>query len=412
MGTILHCDMNNFYASVECLYRPELREKAVAVGGDVEQRHGIILAKNYPAKALGVTTGEAIWQAKQKCPGLVVLPPNYKLYLRFARMAREIYADYTDLIEPFGLDEAWLDVTASGALFGSGEAIANQIRKRFREELGLTASVGVSWNKIFAKLGSDMKKPDATTPIDRGNFKEIVWPLPVGDLLYVGRATNRKLAMKNIRTIGALANTEPEALRYWFGKWGEVLYSFSNGLDASPVARMGAEAMVKSVGNSTTTPRDLKNNEDVSIILSVLCESVAMRLRELGLECKTVEIGVRDNTLISFVRQKKQPRSTNLARELHRAAMELFRANYHWGRPIRSIGVRGCELCAAGGNVQLSLLEEEERRDKLVNLETAMDDIRRRFGNLSVQRALTLTDQGLGKINPKDDHVIFPVGYF
>jgi len=412
MRTILHCDMNNFYASVECLYRPELRGKAVAVGGDVEQRHGIILAKNYPAKAFGIKTGEVIWQAKQKCPGLIVLPPNYKLYLRFSRLARSIYADYTDQIEPFGLDEAWLDVSNSVGLFGSGEIIANEIRRRVRDELGITASVGVSWNKIFAKLGSDMKKPDATTVITKENFKDTVWPLPVGDLLYVGRATNKKLALKCIHTIGELARTDAEALHYWFGKWGEVLFAFSNGLDNSPVARMGAEAMVKSIGNSTTSPRDLENNEDVSIIFYVLCESVAMRLRELGLECRTVEISVRDNTLYSFVRQKKQSRPTSLACDLHRAAMELFEANYKWQKPIRSIGVRGCELCAAGGSVQLSLLDDENRRDKLVRLEATVDDIRRRYGNLSIQRALLLSDRRLGNINPKDDHIIHPVGYF
>lgn len=410
--TILHCDMNNFYASVECLYRPELRGKPVAVGGDVEQRHGIILAKNYPAKACGIKTGEAIWQARQKCPGLVILPPNYRRYLRFSRCAREIYTDYTDQIEPFGLDEAWLDVSASTNLYGSGEEIANEIRNRIKDELGITASVGVSWNKIFAKLGSDYKKPDATTVISRENFRELVWPLPVGDLLYVGPATNKKLALKGIHTIGELAQTSLDGLQYWFGKWGDILYAFANGLDRSPVAQMGAEAMIKSIGNSTTTPRDLENNEDVSVTLLVLCESVAVRLRELGLECQTVEISVRDNDLYTFTRQRKQPRPTNLAMELHRAAMELFHDHYRWQKPIRSIGVRGCGLCAAGGNIQLSILDDEGRRDKKIRIETAMDDIRRRFGNLSVQRALQLTDRGLGGINPKDDHVIHPVGYF
>ena len=410
--TILHCDMNNFYASVECLYRPELRGKPVAVGGDVEQRHGIILAKNYPAKACGIKTGEAIWQAKQKCPGLVVLPPNYRRYLRFSRCAREIYADYTDQIEPFGLDEAWLDVSASVSLLGSGAAVANEIRARIKAELGITASVGVSWNKIFAKLGSDYKKPDATTVISRENFRDIVWPLPVGDLLYVGPATNKKLALKCIRTIGELAKTSPDGLQFWFGKWGEILYAFANGLDRSPVARMGAEAMIKSIGNSTTTPRDMENNQDVSITFLVLCESVAMRLRELGLECQTVEIAVRDNDLYTFTRQKKQQRPTNLATDLHRAAMELFQENYQWQKPIRSIGVRGCGLCAAGGSIQLSLLDDEGRRDKKIRMEAAMDDIRKRFGTLSIQRALQLTDRGLGGINPKDDHVIHPVGYF
>jgi DNA polymerase-4 len=412
MRTILHCDMNNFYASVECLQRPELRGKPVAVGGDIEERRGIILAKNYPAKAFGIRTGEVIWQAKQKCPGLVVLPPNFGLYLRFSRMARQIYADYTDQIEPFGLDEAWLDVSGSAGLFGSGERIANDIRRRVREELGITASVGVSWNKIFAKLGSDIKKPDATTVITKENYKQIVWPLPAGDLLYVGRATNKKLRYKRIYTIGELANTDPSALRCWFGKWGDILYAFSNGADTSPVARLGEEALIKSVGNSTTTPRDLENNEDVSIVLYVLCESVAMRLRELGMECGTIEISVRDKELFSFTRQQKQARPTNLSGELHHAAMEIFLKNYTWEKPIRSIGVRGCDLVPAGGGLQLSLLCDEKKRDRRMKLEKTVDDIRRRYGNLSIQRAVLLIDRRLGTMNPKDDHTIHPVGYF
>jgi DNA polymerase-4 len=409
---ILHADLNNFYASVECLYRPELRGLPVAVGGDPEARHGIILAKNYPAKKFGVKTGEAIWQAKQKCPGLVVLKPNYRLYLRFARMARQIYADYTDLIEPFGLDEAWLDVTGSRGLYGDGKEIADEIRARIRSELGITASVGASFNKIFAKLGSDMRKPDFTTPVTRDNYRDTVWTLPAGDLLYVGPATARKLTERGITTIGALAKTDLSFLRAWFGKWGEVLHAFANGLDASPVTAMGEEALIKSIGNSTTTPRDLINNEDVSVILYVLCESVAMRLREHGLECRTVEIQIRDNALFSFVRQKKQSRPTNLACELHRAAFELFQQNYSWGRPVRSIGVRGCELLPADGPAQLSILGDEMKRCRMERLEAAMDDVRRRYGNLSVHRALLLSDRSLRAIDPKADHVIFPVGYF
>ena len=411
--TVLHADLNNFYASVECLYRPDLRGKPVAVGGDPEQRHGIILAKNYPAKKYGITTGEAIWQAKQKCPELVVLPPNFRLYLRFARLARQIYADYTDQIEPFGLDEAWLDVTGSASLFGDGQTIADEIRRRISDEMGVTASVGVSWNKIFAKLGSDMKKPDATTVISKENFKQSVWKLPAEDLLYVGPATHRKLLARNIKTIGDLALTEPEYLHTWFGKWGDVLYTFANGLDTSPVACLGEEAMIKSIGNSTTTPRDLTCNADVSLILYVLCENVAMRLREHGFECRTVEISVRDNDLYSFTRQHKQGRPTNLASEIHKAAMELFCKSYDWRKPIRSVGVRGCDLQTAGSDfLQLSLLYDEARRDKLIRLEVTIDRIRQRFGNLSIQRALLLKDRGLGTINPKDDHVIHPVGYF
>lgn len=409
---ILHIDMNNFYASVECLYRPELRQKPVAVCGDPAARHGIVLAKNYLAKAAGIKTGEAIWQAMQKCSGLVVVPPNFPLYLRYSRLARQIYADYTDQIEPFGLDEAWLDVTGSADLFGTGEKIADDIRQRIREELGVTASVGVSWNKIFAKLGSDLKKPDATTVISRYNYQQVAWPLPAEDLLYVGRATKRKLFNRGITSIGDIAAAGLEYLRRFLGKWGEFLWVFANGYDESPVNRMGEEAVIKSIGNSTTTPRDLVNEDDVSLVLYSLAESVAMRLRESGLECRVVEISVRDDTLYTFTRQQKQPRRTNLAYEIHGAAMNIFRNNYAWERPIRSIGVRGSDLVSAGSDMQLSLFDDEERRRKFVRLEASMDDIRRRFGNLSVQRALMLTDQRLGKLNPKDDHIIHPVGYF
>ncbi|MCX7614395.1 MAG: DNA polymerase IV [Clostridiales bacterium] len=409
---ILHADLNNFYASVECLYRPDLRDKPVAVGGDPEARHGIILAKNYPAKKFGVKTGEAIWQAKQKCPDLVMLKPNFNRYLRFARMARRIYSDYTDQIEPFGLDEAWLDVTRSAGLYGSGEKIAEEIRSRFKSELGLTGSIGVSWNKIFAKLGSDLQKPDAVTVINRENYKEKVWPLPVSDLLYVGRATTKKLEDRAIRTIGDLANIGLSYPHSWLGKMGDILHIFATGQDDSPVTVMGEETMIKSIGNSTTTPRDLENNDDIKLILFVLCESVAMRLREHGLECNVVEIQVRDTDLFSFVRQKKQNRPTNLASEIHRAAMELFRENYHWSKPIRSIGVRGSDLVPSCGSVQLSLLMNEEKRKKMEQLEASMDHIRRRFGNLSINRGLMLIDHRLGTINPKDDHIIHPVGYF
>ena len=409
---VLHSDLNNFYASVECFYRTELRDKPVAVGGDPEMRHGIVLAKNMLAKKHGVKTGQALWQARDLCPGLITLKPNYRLYLRYARMARKIYADYTDQIEPFGMDEAWLDVTASAPLYGSGKQIADDIRRRIREEMGVTASVGVSWNKIFAKLGSDMRKPDKTTELSRDNFKDKVWPLPAGELLYVGPATKKKLSKYGLRTIGDIAKADPLFLRERLGKMGDVIYAWANGHDDSPVTVMGEEAMIKSIGNSTTTPRDLVCNEDVSLILYVLSESVAMRLREHGLECRVIEISVRDNQLFSFVRQAKRPRPTDLAYEIHRDAMALFAANYNWAQPIRSIGVRGSELSAAGDAVQLSLLEDETKRDSLRRLEITADHIRRRYGTLSLVRGRLLSDRHLGGLNPKDDHIIHPVGYF
>ena len=408
---VLHADLNNFYASVECLYRPELRGKPVAVCGDPSLRHGIVLAKNYPTKATGIITGEAIWQARLKCPDLIVLPPNFSLYLDFARLARGIYTDYASRIEPFGLDEAWLDVTESRAMFGDGGTIADIIRERIKTELGVTASVGASFNKIFAKLGSDMKKPDATTVISMLNYKEKVWPLPVGDLLYVGRATKKKLNRKNIFTIGDLAQTDAQYLIASLGKWGGVIHDFANGRDFSPVANFGEESLIKSIGNSTTTPRDLVCDRDVRMVFYVLCESVAARLREHGFQCTTVQIHIRDNVLSSFERQGKLSRPSSLSADIAGRATELFRENYSWEKPIRTLGVRACDLVPSGANAQTSLFVDEERRARQEKLEETLDALRSRYGYYCLQRAVLLEDRPL-HINPKDDHVIHPMGFF
>ena len=408
--TILHADLNNFYASVECLYHPELRGKPVAVSGDVENRHGIILAKNQLAKAAGVKTGEAIWQAKGKCPGLVCLPPDYRKYLRFSRLARKIYADYTDRIESFGIDENWLDVSGSAALFGDGVQIANDIRRRIREEMGVTASVGVSWNKIFAKLGSDMKKPDATTVITEENFRQVVWPLPVEELLYVGRSTKNKLNNRAVFTIGDLAARDVQLLKLSLGVWGETLWTFANGLDAAPVAQSGEESFVKSVGNSTTTPRDLVNIEDVKMIVFVLAESVAARLRRHGLKCRTVAVHIRNNELYSFERQGKLPAPSFLAQDIAGKALEIFRQNYTWDRPIRSLGVRGADLVTEHGAVQLDMFAPDSVEQE--QLERTLDRLRERFGPYCVRRCALLQDERLTGFNPKDDHVIHPVSFF
>ena len=278
--TILHSDMNNCYASIELLHRPELRGKPLAVGGDPEARHGIVLAKDQFAKKAGVKTGMALWQAKQVCPDIVFVPPRMDLYLRFSRLAHEIYGDYTDRQEAFGIDESWLDVTESCSLKGSGEKIAEEISRRIKKELGITVSIGVSWNKIFAKLGSDYKKPDAITVINQENYKNIVWPLPVEDLLFVGRATKKKLNKLGIYTIGALAETDSDILKIHLGKVGMILSYFANGNDNTPVCHQDENAPIKSIGNSTTTPRDLTTETDVSIIVWLLAESVSARLRE------------------------------------------------------------------------------------------------------------------------------------
>ena len=413
MRSVLHIDMNACYASIECLYDPSIRNLPVAVGGDVEARHGIILAKNQIAKRFGVQTGEALWQARQKCPELHIVPPHFDRYLRFSRMAREIYADYTDLVEPFGLDEVWCDVTGTQKLRERGlEALANEIRERVKFELGITVSVGASWNKIFAKLGSDYKKPDAVTVFTPENYRDKVWPLPASDLLGVGRATERKLASRGIHTIGDIAAAPPSMLRGILGKWGLILHDFATGYDTSPVARAGDEAVIKSIGNSTTTPRDLSCDEDAVIVYWMLCESVAERMRESGFLCRGVQVHIRDNELASFERQLKLESPTCLASTLHEAAMRLLRENWDWHKPLRSIGVRATDLLPASTPVQCSIFEDSERQEKRERLERSVDDLRRRFGHYCVGRAVCVSDPTLRNISPKDEHVIHPVGYF
>lgn len=408
---ILHSDLNNFYASVECLYNPELRGKPVAVAGDPEARHGIVLAKNYPAKACGIQTGDPLWMAKQKCPDIVFTPPHYDRYMQFSQIAREIYSEYTDQVEPYGLDECWLDVTGSIALFGDGRAIADDVRRRIRQELGVTASVGVSYNKIFAKLGSDMKKPDATTVITSERFREIVWPLPVSDLLYVGRATHAKLKRYCIKTIGDLAAADQRFLQRLLGQNGLMLWRFANGLDTSPVSNIGAKSLIHSIGNSTTAPRDLVTDEDIKITLYVLCESVSARMREYGFVCDTVQLGVRDNELQSYERQGKLSYPNRTAKALFEKAFELYKRNHSSGKPVRSLSVRACRL-SVQENEQLSLLPDVAAIQKQEELENTVDTLRSRFGPFSVRRGILLADRQLSDLNPKDDHVIHPESFF
>ena len=412
MRSILHVDMNNFYASVECLYRPEIRHLPVAVAGDPLNRHGIILAKNMIAKRLGVKTGEAIWEAKQKAPKLVTVPPDFAKYLKFSRLARDILYDYTDQIEAFGLDENWADVTGSLSIFGSAHDIAELIRKRVKDELGITVSIGVSFNKIFAKLGSDYKKPDAITDIMPDNFKSLVWSLPASDLLYVGKATGRKLTSIGITTIGGIAKCQKDVLCRKLGKWGEVLWLFANGLDTAPVRLLGQEAAVKSVGNGITCPRDLTADEDVQLVFTVLAESVAARLRDYNLKCTGVEIQIRDKNLYYMTRQQKISRPTFLSSDIIAAAMQLFSANYRWFYPVRAVALRGINLVTADTLVELSLFEDENRNLAAENLARTIDGLRKRFGHDSILRASSLLDRNLTGFNPKEDHTIHPVSYF
>ena len=391
---------------------PELRDKPLAVCGSQEERHGIVLAANYIAKPYGVKTGMAVWQARQRCPHLVMLPPDMGEYIRFSQMAREIYEDYTDQIEPFGLDENWLDVTGSVGMFGSPMTIAREISDRMKFELGITCSIGVADNKITAKLGSDYKKPDAITRIERDNYREVVYPLPVEDLLYVGPATSKKLRGLGISTIGGLAQAPLDTLTRKLGKMGTVLQTFALGLDPSPVQKSSHIPNIKSVGNSATTPRDMTCDCDVELMLLLLAESVASRMRELASRCTVVEVYIRDVELNSFCRQRKLEVPTCSSDEIAQTACDLFRQNYRWVRPLRSIGVRGAGLVEATAGTQLSLYPEETRRDKWERIDAAVDRLRQRYGYRSIQRARLFTDPLLGAINPKDNHTVHPIGYF
>lgn len=408
---ILHADFNGFYASVACLLDPALRGRPVAVAGDPAARHGIILAKNETAKRFGVKTGEAIWQARQKCPALVTVQPDFPAYQRFSRLGREIYAEYSDRVEAFGLDENWIDVTAITNNFADARRIADEIRLRVKTELGITASIGVAPNKVFAKLGSDMKKPDAVTLITPQNYREKVWPLPVSDLLYIGRATTEKLRRMGVDTIGELAGMPAAVLKSHFGKVGLMLHDFANGRDSVPVERMDAEREAKSIGNGVTTPRDLTCEQDVYLTITMLCESVAARLRANGQRARTVHLSVRDAGLFSFTRQAKLEKPSNLTMELAALAMALFRANYHWQTPVRSLSVGTSELLGPHAPSQLSLFEDEAGRDRAARAEAAVDDIRRRFGYHSIGRAIFLTDTDIGGLNPREENTIHPAGW-
>lgn len=393
--TVLHSDLNNFYASVELLSHPELKGRPVAVAGDQEARHGIVLAKNYEAKACGVQTAEALWQAKQKCPDIVFLPPHFELYEQYSQAAREIYYDYTDMIEPFGLDECWLDVTGSLEIFEDGKKIADCIRKRMKKELGLTVSVGVSFNKVFAKLGSDMKKPDATTVINEYDFQEKIWSLPASDLLFVGKKTDQKLKTFGIRTIGDIATTDPYLLKCIFGKNGLSLYEAANGRDLSPVSLYGSSPPPKSIGNSTTPPRDLVSENDIDIILYQLCENVSMRMRREGVVCRTVQVSVRYSDLSSLERQMKPDYPNRTARSLFSSAKTLMKRHRLAESPIRSLGVRAADLVRADSE-QMSFSPDIMAIQREETLESIVDGLRKRFGSPALRRGIMFTDEILG----------------
>ena len=407
---ILHSDMNNFYASVEILYDPSLRDKPVVVAGDEEASHGIVLAKNDIAKQLGIRTGQVLWEARQQCPELVCVPAHYERYLAFSAQAKDIYTSYTDQVEPFGLDECWLDVTGFVGLFGEGPAIADDIRGRIRRELGLTVSVGVSFNKVFAKLGSDMKKPDATTVITPENYRERAWRLPVSDLLYVGPATTRKLNRYGIRTIGDLAQANVDLLYWLLGKNGVMLHRFANGQDHSGVRRYYAVPPMKSIGNSTTAPRDLTGEDDVKITLMALCESVGARLREQNCLCSSISLGIRDDRLLSYDRQMKLPLPTANTLDIWEAALELFRRHHTDGTPVRSLSVKAGGLSPAGEMEQLSLFPEEQKAQRRAAIDRTLDKLRGKYGYFCIRRGITLVDPVLD-LDARGEHIIHPIGF-
>ncbi|MBO4991179.1 MAG: DNA polymerase IV [Firmicutes bacterium] len=379
--TILHCDMNGFYASVELLALPQYRDVPMAVCGSPDNRHGIILAKNEHAKKYGVVTAETVWQARKKCPQLVLVPPHHKLYKEYSLKINEIYLRFTDMVEPFSIDESWLDVTGSLKLFGTGKEIGDRIRETVQEELGLTLSVGVSFNKVFAKMGSDYKKPNATTVITRDNYRQILWPLPVGELFFVGSATEEKLNQMGIRTIGQLAQSQPQVLTAVFGKHGQQMYEYANGLEDSPVARYTDQEEIKSVGNGITFRRNLEGEKDVAVAVTALSDRVATRLRSHGLKCGGVKVDIKDPMFQTISRQKQLDRPTNTAAELREAAMELIRRSWKVSDPIRLITLTGINLREENEAVQLSLFDTvDERREKNEKMERTVDSIRRRFG--------------------------------
>lgn len=408
MRTILHSDLNNFYASVEMLKHPECKDMPVVVCGSKEDRHGIVLAKNQLAKELGVKTGEVLWQAEKKCKGnLVKFTADFPSYLKVSSAVREIYSRFTDKIEPFGIDECWLDVTASVKYFGTGEEIAEKIRTAVKEEIGVTVSVGVSFNKVFAKLGSDMKKPDAITVISPENYKDTVWKLSAEDLLYVGRSTQKKLNLLGIRTIGDIATSEEKILTNVLGVWGKTLHDYANGKDDSPVVDKRAEEGVKSIGNSMTNYKDLYTFEEVKTLILLLSESVAARLRESGLgRAKTVKITVTDNLLQTVGKQGTLVKPTSSALDIAREAYKLFDKLYSWKNPVRGLGVSVCNFTM--GLEQLSFDFDVDKESKKDRLDGVVDKIRKKYGNNSVQRARILQDKKYSQTDIKGEHVIAP----
>ena len=384
---IFHIDQNCYFASVEMISRPELKNVPMAVAGDAKARHGIILAKNEPAKKYGIKTAEAIWQAQAKCPDLVLVGAHHEKYEFYSKKLREMYSEYTDRVEPFGLDECWLDMTGVVSDYDEAEEVALEIRNRVKEEFKLTCSVGISFNKVFAKLGSDYKKPDATTVFSDTDWQEKIWPLPVSDLLFVGKHTAEKLSKINVKTIGDLARTDGNYIATYLGKAGTALWEYANGLDDAPVAESGYKRIPKSVGNSTTTAEDMTSDREIERTFHMLSESVAMRLRKHGLKGTVVQITVRDRDLGIYEKQSILYRATDDAKDIYEAARDLFKSSYDWSKGVRSIGVRCTKLVKADSGEQLSIFQEAQKSERDERLNKAIDEINRRYGTSVIKSA-------------------------
>ncbi|GHU67667.1 DNA polymerase IV [Clostridia bacterium] len=407
---ILHCDCNSFFASVEETFNPELRKVPMAVAGDPAKRHGIVVAKNELAKKYNIKTAETVWSAKLKCPDLVLVPPRHGAYSEFCERVNAIYEQYTPLVERFGIDESFLDLTGCLRNYNDdGLKCANEIRERVHREVGITISIGVSWNKIFAKLGSDYKKPNATTDINRDNWRSIVYPLPVGDLFFVGRKSVEALAKHGVTTIGQLADSDRRWLSDRFGKFGEQLYINANGLDDSPVAAVGEYEPVKSIGNGFTFKRDLITVDDIRTGAIYLSDMVASRLRKHNFKCRTVAVSLKDNTLKSISRQTSLPQPTYLSGEITDTALVLIAKHWPNGKPIRTLTITAENLVSADQTAQteqLSMFAESSRpkADRAERLEKAIDGIRGKYGMYAVQPAVIMgSDIGIwDEVNEAD----------
>lgn len=390
--TILHSDLNSFYASVEMMLNPELHGKAVAVCGSTEERHGIVLAKSELAKKAGIKTGMVSWEARQRCPNLIVVPPHYEQYLKYSKLTREIYLRYTDQVEPYGMDECWCDISGSLELYGSGMDIAEAIRNTVKEELGMTVSIGVSYNKVFAKLGSDLKKPDAITQIEETAMETLVWPLPASDLFYCGPSSAKKLVAYGIRTIGDIAKTPPDFLKRRLGVNGIMLWQFANGKDTSPVANKDFISPIKSIGHGITCTCDLVSEEEVWRVMLELSQDVGHKLRVHGLEASGVQITVKDESLLYKQYQAPLEMATQSPMEVAQKARELFHQKYHWGGRVRAITVRAFNLIPKGLPQQFNLYVDNERRERRISLEDTVEEIRRRFGKRAIYSAVLMGD--------------------